>query len=244
MQYMGPWIPSFSSAVNRNLESAPFVSFSFATVDQNGSPKVRTCAYRGFLFNDKKTNILTFTTDIRMEKFQHLSKNPKFEACFWFPDSNEQFRLSGNAKVLTHERISSINSEIGEYPLISPQLVKSNKSSLDLSQLQHQDYSTFEKPSTCEWESELNSKWEALSGNLKSSFRNPEPGSKIDSEKQKLLDSISRGVDGSHEEDGQKNFSLVLLLVDKVDYVNLNNPSRCIYERYDDDQWTEDEVCP
>ncbi|KAH3680414.1 hypothetical protein WICMUC_000345 [Wickerhamomyces mucosus] len=251
MQYMGPWIPSFTNAISSHLDSSPFVTFSFATVDKSGFPKVRTCIYRGFLFNDKKTNILTFTTDIRMDKYEHLSSNPKFEAVFWFPATNEQFRLSGDAKVLTYNNTESFSQSLSNYPIVSPNAIKRYSSSLDLSNihntLQHQQSVSdiHAKPTSDEWEGELNSKWEQLSGNLKSSFRKPEPGSSMSSDKQKLLDSISRGVDGSNADDGKKNFSLVLMLVDKCDYINLNGrQSRYQYERFDDDQWTEDEICP
>lgn len=245
MQYMAPWVPAFTNAVTRQLETASFITFSFATVDSNGAPKVRTCVYRGFIFNDKKTNVITFTTDIRMEKFEHLKTNPKFEACFWFPATNEQFRVSGEAKLLTMNNTTTFNHELGNYPLISPNVIKQYSSSLDLSNTEHHNPSAPSNPSPQEWESELKGKWEDLSRNLKSSFRKPEPGSIITPEKQKLLDSISRGVDGSHEFDGAKNFALVLLLADKVDYVNLNgHQNRYVYSRYDDDQWDETEICP
>lgn len=242
---MAPWVPAFTNAVTRQLETASFITFSFATVDSNGAPKVRTCVYRGFIFNDKKTNVITFTTDIRMDKFEHLKSNPKFEACFWFPATNEQFRVSGEAKLLTMNNTTTFNHELGNYPLISPNVIKQYSSSLDLSNTEHHNTSAPSNPSPQEWESELKGKWEDLSRNLKSSFRKPEPGSIITPEKQKLLDSISRGVDGSHEVDGAKNFALVLLLADKVDYVNLNgHQSRYVYSRYDDDQWDETEICP
>lgn len=242
---MAPWVPAFTNAVTRQLETASFITFSFATVDSNGAPKVRTCVYRGFIFNDKKTNVITFTTDIRMEKFEHLKTNPKFEACFWFPATNEQFRVSGDAKLLTMNNTTTFNHELGNYPLISPNVIKQYSSSLDLSNTEHHNTSAPSNPSPQEWESELKGKWEDLSRNLKSSFRKPEPGSIITPEKQKLLDSISRGVDGSHEVDGAKNFALVLLLADKVDYANLNgHQSRYVYSRYDDDQWDETEICP
>ncbi|ODQ56918.1 hypothetical protein WICANDRAFT_98156 [Wickerhamomyces anomalus NRRL Y-366-8] len=180
-----------------------------------------------------------------MEKFEHLKTNPKFEACFWFPATNEQFRVSGDAKLLTMNNTTTFNHELGNYPLISPNVIKQYSSSLDLSNTEHHNTSAPSNPSPQEWESELKGKWEDLSRNLKSSFRKPEPGSIITPEKQKLLDSISRGVDGSHEVDGAKNFALVLLLADKVDYANLNgHQSRYVYSRYDDDQWDETEICP
>lgn len=241
---MAPWVPVFTNAVTRQLESAAFISFAFATVDSNGLPKVRTCIYRGFIFNDKKTNVITFTTDIRMDKFEHLQANPKFEACFWFPATNEQFRISGDAKILTLNNTTTFSQDLEKYPLISPNILKQYSSSLDLSSHEN-SVATSSKPSPQEWESELKTKWGELSRHLKSSFRKPEPGSDLTPEKQKLLDSISRGVDGSNEIDGTKNFSLVLLLADKVDYVNLNGrQSRYIYKRFDDDQWDETEVSP
>ncbi|CCH45706.1 hypothetical protein BN7_5291 [Wickerhamomyces ciferrii] len=248
MQYMAPWVPAFTNAVTRQLESnqLPFITCSFATVDSNGSPRVRTCIYRGFVFDDKKTNVITLTTDIRMEKYEHLTSNPKFETCFWFPTTNEQFRISGNAKILTTSNTETFSQELGEYPLVSPTALKQYSSSLDLSNHENHHNSIHDlKPSAQEWEAELKNKWESLSRNLKSSFRKPDPGSVLTPEKQKLLDSISRGVDGSNEIDGTKNFGLVLLLPENVDYVNLNgHQSRYKHDRVDEDQWDETEICP
>lgn len=267
---MAPWVPSFRKAISTHMESHPFVTFSFATVDSNNCPRVRTVIYRDFLFNDKKTNILTFTTDIRMDKLKDLSNNGKFEAVFWFEGTNEQFRVCGEAHVLTQDNVNTFSSTIGEYPCVSPGLLKAHSSCLDLTQLNQSQSSLAstilngssistngglnttdnveqtDKPSPEEWTQELQSIWDSLSSNLKSSFRKPQPGSIITAEKQKLLDSLSRGVDGSNEEDGKKNYALVLMMVDKCDYINLGGPQhqRWLYERSDEDQWDEVELCP
>lgn len=246
---MAPWVPAFTNSVNRHLESFPFVTLSFATVDCEGRPKVRTCIYRGFLFNDRRTNVLTITSDTRMDKIEHLKSNSQVEACFWFPKTNEQFRVSGHAHTLTSDNAEKFSDEV-DYPLVSPGAIKNYSSNMDLASMGQMTNNTSErndiKPTAQEWKDEMDSKWDALSGKLKASFRKPEPGSKITPEKRKLLDSITRGVDGSNEEDGKKNYSLVVLTVDKVDYINLNghNDIRYLYERFDEDQWTEDEVCP
>ncbi|KAH3681101.1 hypothetical protein WICPIJ_007933 [Wickerhamomyces pijperi] len=254
MQFMAPWVPSFRKAIQTHRESHPFVAFSFATVDSNNCPHVRTVIDRGFLFDDKKSNILTFTTDIRMDKLRDLSNNGKFEAVFWFEGTNEQFRVSGEAKVLTQDNVETFSGSIGEYPLVSPGFLKSHSSGLDLSHFNQSQLSlastatnsNHNRPSAEEWSQELQTKWGELSSNLKSSFRKPQPGSTITAEKQKLLDSLSRGVDGSNEEDGRKNYGLVLMLVDKCDYVNLSGPhhQRWLYERNAEDQWDETELCP
>lgn len=265
MQIMAPWVPLLNQAIALELETSPFVTFSFATIDLDGSPSVRTVINRGYLFNDKKSNILTFTTDIRMNKFQELQRNPKFEACFWFPKSNQQFRIKGNAKLLTLDNLKDINDSeiIKEFPIISPHKIKNYSSHADLAShfnttsnigsisnscgnSNSNTSNSSNLPEISEWEAELQDKWENLSTKLKSSFRKPQPGEVLTKENRKLIDSISRGVDGSNEIDGIKNFALVLLLPDLVDFVDLsgNKQTRFFYKRYEFDQWDEKEVCP
>ncbi|KAH3661551.1 hypothetical protein OGAPHI_006399 [Ogataea philodendri] len=106
---LAPWNSEFSSAVAAELESEPFVTFSLANVDRNGLPHTRTCVYRGFLFDDAKTNILLFTCDKRSSKYKDLIANANFEACFYFHKLHKQFRFSGAARVITDD----------QYPIIS-----------------------------------------------------------------------------------------------------------------------------
>lgn len=271
-QVMAPWVPSFTAAAATELETQPFITFAFATVDQSGLPHVRTVAFRGFLFNEKKTNVLTFTTDKRMIKYGEILSKGNFEACFYSHKLRKQFRFSGIAKFLDSDRTPNIvlpkpatlpenpktdesdetplemerksyhpgfvkGDDPLEYPLISPTLNKAIKGWDELPDLH--------PPTQDEWDSELNRQWESLSRTMKSSFRKPTPGSKVTKEKQKLLDSISRGVDGGSDDTGLQNFSLVCLFVDEVDYVDLSEGGRrSILRRAAGDQWKETEVCP
>ena len=81
-QDMASWVPIFRNTIEGELtlneKNPPFVSFQLATVDAQGVPHVRTMVYRGFLFNDKTTNVLTFVTDKRMNKYEEL------KPCFIF----------------------------------------------------------------------------------------------------------------------------------------------------------------
>ncbi|ODV88283.1 hypothetical protein CANARDRAFT_5576 [[Candida] arabinofermentans NRRL YB-2248] len=103
LQSLAPWNPLFTSSVATELETEPFVTFQFSNIDQNGLPHVRTCVFRGYLFNDRSTNVLLFTTDKRTNKFAEMMNNPNFEACFYFNKTKRQFRFNGVVKLLTND---------------------------------------------------------------------------------------------------------------------------------------------
>lgn len=337
-QYMAPWIPSFNQTIESELNATgnkpPFTSFQFATVDSNGFPHNRTLIFRGFLFNDKSNNIITFTTDKRMEKYQELINNDKFEAVFYFGRMKKQFRFRGRARIIDDTyrptidlssiqpknlienmsnssssdedegeeldedekekeeekeeeeeeeeeeqhlsmKVSSsssgsssfrdsmspflnINNEINQscqsvsisYPIISPTLaskIQQDTSSLNISYTNLHDMSNLEylPPSTYEWDQELKRQWYTLLKNLRSSFRKPSPKTRLNNENQKIIDKISRGVDGNKEEAGFKNFSIVGLFIDYVDLVELDKDRRYIYKKDAQSHlWSEEEVCP
>lgn len=270
LQLMGLWVPVFKNCIDTELSlGAKFITFAFATVDQEGRPRVRTCVYRGFLFNNSKNNVLTFTTDKRMMKYQELENDCGFEACFYFAKSKKQFRFSGVAKIINNEirpQIilpmdgseeeveGSLNGgptrvtkeklrDLLVYPLISPGVLDTYKKLA--SDSEHVDIA-IAPPTSDEWDLEMKRHWETLSRSMKSSFRKPEPGSKITLEKRTLLDLISRRVDGDKDEVGLENFSVVCLFVNTVDCVDLDNLDnrRFISKRVHNDHWEEEEVCP
>jgi pyridoxamine 5'-phosphate oxidase len=116
-QYMAPWVGGFVNTVDTALNAEggpPYVACQLATVDSQGFPHVRTLVYRGFLFNDKANNVITLTTDKRLDKYQELLHNDKFEAVFWFPNARKQYRFRGIARIIDDEYkplvdVSSIN---------------------------------------------------------------------------------------------------------------------------------------
>lgn len=76
-----------------------------ATVDQHGSPRCRTVVFRGFqaMDPDGRVEALKMITDSRSEKVAHVSANPKCEMVWWFQKSSEQYRLSGNLRLVSEE---------------------------------------------------------------------------------------------------------------------------------------------
>ncbi len=65
----------------------------------DGRPANRTLVFRGFI--NEITN-LTFAIDLRSEKASEITHSPWVEACWYFPVTHEQFRLSGHATIVGH----------------------------------------------------------------------------------------------------------------------------------------------
>lgn len=263
---MPSWVPILDSNIKKG---GPL--FYFSSVDEfDGSPRVRTCVSRGWLFGDKATGILTLTTDKRMPKMGQLSKNDKFEGCFYFPDASIQIRISGTTQFLMpqeHEYPVSLighpsaqtDTNISSSVSSESSSTSSGSASSSSSYLNDPNYKLYPivspsyntesvqplyPPSLPEWNTEFDRIWDIMSPKLQASFRYPPPGSKMTTEDRRRLDSIMRGVDGANSNDGKANFVVILLLVNKVDVYNDSNATRRIYTRRKGDEWKEEDVCP
>lgn len=258
-QFMAPWVPLFVSAVD--TEPAPFVLFQLATVDSHGWPHVRTVVYRGFLFDDKTTNVICCTTDKRMGKYQQIRANDRVEAVFWFPSLKRQFRLQGRARIIDddhHPAISipqapreAVNSDDDDLLELAVPATKAtpNKPLLaaivspsQLSQLHTKDdsYTTLaqfnlQPPLAQDWHDEIRRHWDKLLKPLRQLFRRPPPASDITDELLLLIDLIKRGVDGKKDTAGLVNFAVVALFADRVDVLDLERDKRWVYQLDDDD---------
>lgn len=95
--------------LNRSLEASPDPAHRYvqlATVRSDGRPACRTCVFRGFTPSDLPglpSCALQFTTDTRSEKCGQLAANPAVEVCWWFPASQEQYRIQGTLQLVTAE---------------------------------------------------------------------------------------------------------------------------------------------
>ena len=89
---IAPWRSLLTAALhrNRNLSHARYLQL--ATVRSDGRPANRTVVFRGFCQHSDR---LQFVTDGRSEKVVHIQRNAWAEACWYFPKTREQFRLSG-----------------------------------------------------------------------------------------------------------------------------------------------------
>ena len=89
---LAPWRSSLARALHRNRSLAYARYLQLATVRADGRPANRTVVFRGFL---PDTNQLKFITDARSDKAEQIEQFAWAEACWYFPTTREQFRISG-----------------------------------------------------------------------------------------------------------------------------------------------------
>jgi len=89
---IAPWRPLLTRALDKNASLPYSRYFQLATVTANGYPANRTVVFRGFLDD---TNQLKIITDSRTQKAEQIKHQSWGEACWYFPHTREQFRLTG-----------------------------------------------------------------------------------------------------------------------------------------------------
>lgn len=151
----------WTNAFDKCLKASSVATFSLATAVK-AVPFARTCVARGWLFNDRSTNVVLFTTDRRMAKLDQLKHNRQFEACFYFKDQDSQFRLSGSAFPIDGETEHPLPDDLG---LKGP-------------------------VSSARWKQEYDRVWNSLSKTMQLSFSKPPPGSPLTPDAKKLLDDV------------------------------------------------------
>ena len=91
-----------SIAKSRKIRGGNYVQI--ATVDMEGKPACRTVVFRGFLDlpigDDKKAIAMKMITDARSDKVTQIMNNSACEIVWWFSQSSEQYRFSGNLKLV------------------------------------------------------------------------------------------------------------------------------------------------
>ncbi|RHZ44814.1 hypothetical protein Glove_709g53 [Diversispora epigaea] len=223
---------------NRNVIFRGFVGgYKEQNFDLLDDEKLQECLKdliqtSSIMLNSKLENdLLVISTDIRSNKVSQLKENPGCELCWWFPETGDQFRLSGNAYILPSP---SINNNDFPFLMLSPYL---NSSSISF-----------------DWEQERLKIWCNLLPEIRSSFIRPPPGQPIKNTDNnnnylgKKLNAI--GKDKNEKElikNALENFALVIFKIDFVDRVQLNTEKRTTWEfreKEGNNEWTEVDVYP
>ncbi|BAY75424.1 pyridoxamine 5'-phosphate oxidase-related FMN-binding protein [Nostoc linckia NIES-25] len=89
---LAPWRGAIAHALHRNRSLVYARYLQLATIQASDRPANRTVVFRGFL---EDTNQLKFITDSRSAKADQIQQQPWAEACWYFPNTREQFRLAG-----------------------------------------------------------------------------------------------------------------------------------------------------
>ncbi|MEH2123877.1 Npun_F5749 family FMN-dependent PPOX-type flavoprotein [Nostoc sp.] len=89
---LAPWRSAIAHVLHRNRSLVYARYLQLATLQANGRPANRTLVFRGFL---EDTNQLKFITDNRSAKADQIQQQPWAEICWYFPNTREQFRITG-----------------------------------------------------------------------------------------------------------------------------------------------------
>ncbi len=97
---LAPWRSAIAHALHRNRNLVYARYLQLATVQLNGRPANRTLVFRGFL---EDTNQLRFITDTRSAKADQIQQQPWAEVCWYFPNTREQFRITGCLTLVSND---------------------------------------------------------------------------------------------------------------------------------------------
>lgn len=89
---LAPWRSPLDRALHDNQSLADYRYLQLATVRADGRPANRTLVFRGFL---EEADQLKFVVDARSQKAEQINQYPWGEACWYFTETCEQFRIFG-----------------------------------------------------------------------------------------------------------------------------------------------------
>ncbi|RGB43931.1 pyridoxamine 5'-phosphate oxidase-domain-containing protein [Rhizophagus diaphanus] len=198
-----PWKPILKSIIAEHFKFSdtmqPMQLATFNTVTQR--PANRAVVFRGFI-KDKEdsfeSDLLYVTTDVRSSKVEQLSSNSGFEICWWFPKTQDQFRLTGNACVFSSD--SSINSK---FPFAK--------------------LSSYFPTANFNWDEKLEYYFKQISDQLRADLTRPTPGLPLEHENytKKLAVVAKDERENELVKQSFANFALVIFEVEEVDRVEL-----------------------
>lgn len=236
--------PEFVLSTIRRM---PASSARFGINDGHGFclvPRARTCVYRGMWAsipvnpkNEAELNpdtyeadMLTFTTDMRMEKMSELWEDGAVaaegsalegngastgsggggpvEAVFWAKEPMVQWRIRGKAIVVGPDIEDSDGGRAAQKALMSRMRKKEGA---------NDDQWSFAR--------EVTAHFGNLNPGMRGSFRNPPPGTLVDSP---VDDSLGLGQKVTDLQDSiaRQNFRVVVIVPYEVDRTDLSNPER------------------
>ncbi|KAJ5246458.1 hypothetical protein N7468_001441 [Penicillium chermesinum] len=224
-----PWREQLSS----HLDRTQVYEFTIATIgyDSKGRPvpRVRTCGCRGFFpelelhpsgqkdMDEQvedggnppvyESDLLTFTTDIRMEKLHQLDASGNaVEAVFWLKDLMIQWRIKGTALSIGNP---SVDSKEQEHRKALGDWLRPKEGAGDIQKWT--------------WEKAVTKYFANHSPVMRGSFKSPPPGqprSKIPDNPELQL---GQKVTDLHDPIARENFRVVAIVPEEAEYLDLSN---------------------
>ncbi|KAJ5690425.1 hypothetical protein N7462_004817 [Penicillium macrosclerotiorum] len=225
-----PWRDVFDSHFNKT----PDYDFTIATVGYDTSgcpvPRVRTCGFRGFFPelelhpNGRKdmaqqvedagnppiyeSDMLTFTTDIRMEKLGQIqSSGNAIEAMFWLKDLKVQWRIKGKAYPIGDPNGKENTGECISQEAIKPGLRLKTRDDL----------------AKWTWEKAVTKYFANHSPTMRGSFRNPSPGKPRSQTPDNPDLQFGQRVTDLHDPIARANFRVVVIVPEEVEHLDVSD---------------------
>jgi len=222
------WQQQLTKSLHVNSSQVQSKYYQVASVCSNGEPKNRTMVFRGFLSG---TQSLLSVTDSRSEKIEEWQGDNKsrFEICWYFSESREQFRLAGEVALISNSLDSSYEDWVlGKHTKQS--ILKQQWSNLSTN-AREPFYSN--SPKAPFDEDSMPSMTQNRLVNKGTDLKN-----KFDSNNTTPTNIVSNLTDMSD------NFCVIIFIPHAVDYLDLKSKpqQRCLYAIQDD--WKERPVNP
>lgn len=169
-----------------------------------------------------ESDLLTITSDARMEKVPELLRSKKeavseadpqsgqggpFEAVFWVVETSTQWRIRGHTVVIGPDIDSPSHKPARDSILHHMRLTSSSQSQPPFS-----------------FSRELTVHFGNLSPGMRGSFRNPPPGTPLKSGPLEPGLGLGQKVEDLEDEIARENFRVVVLVPEEVDRVDLSDP--------------------
>ncbi|KAK1921678.1 hypothetical protein DB88DRAFT_498838 [Papiliotrema laurentii] len=218
--------PEWLGILEGQLKEYPqATTYSFATLSPENKPKVRSVIHRAIT----PSGLLLTTTDVRMQKPNHLAHDPSVEIAWWILDSAIQLRITGKAYIVSADAATTRKA------------------------IQAMGVQEGEEGKNEWWQDKREQLWKDLSGHLRGSFGRPTPGTPLDQVKEKPEDWIQR-LDPESDDPKQKkdiefakgNFAIIAVQPTGVEVLELKpQPNRRTqWTKQSDGSWSKVEVSP
>ena len=205
------WRIPLEKAIKQNSKDAASRYVQVATIAHDTqAPSIRTIVFRGF-----SDSHLAFVTDSRSQKIRDIQRDNRVEVCWYFANTREQFRISGEMYVLPPVSLSDLREKSIEGLKITGERLETIR----------KEY------------------YERMSPAGRESFAWPCPGSPIEAEN--WYDTISTQSEEEKNSIGFEHFCVLLMDVKRVDHLQLRGKpqQRRIFELNEGD-WKETDVYP
>ncbi|KAJ5893656.1 hypothetical protein N7495_005347 [Penicillium taxi] len=229
--------PPWRDELDLNIDQSSIYEFTLATIDRNSAgqpiPRARICSCRGFFpeldihpngrkdFEEQEdgdnppvyeSDLLSFSTDIRMEKLAQIeTSGHSVEALFWLKDMMTQWRVQGLAYAIGDPVGEENEKEKSARDIIGPQLrVKPDIEDLDLL-------------NKWTWDRAVTKYFAKHSPLMRGSFIRPHPGlPRSDSPSDKFVEKGHRITD-LHDVGARSNFRVVLIIPEEVERLDISD---------------------